>query len=146
MVYDMDVKKIKNIIIASVCVTALVSSAFIYLKSNNKANADELIVFYDTDKADPNSENKISSQEEDISVSNPNSETESENQNSEGLISLNNASLEELKTLPKIGDTKAKAIIEYREAYGGFKSIEEITEVKGIGQATFEQLQDKICL
>lgn len=146
MVWIMDIKKIKNIIIALVCVIALVSSAFIYLKTNNRANADDLIVFYDTDKTDPNSENKISSDEEDISEINPVSDNESESQNSEGLISLNKASFEELKSLPKIGDTKAKAIIEYRNSYGGFKSIEEITEVKGIGQATFEQLKDKICL
>ncbi len=61
-----------------------------------------------------------------------------------GLVDLNTASLEELMTLPGIGETRAAAIIAYREANGGFKSIEEIQEIEGIGEATFDQLQDKI--
>lgn len=140
----MGIKKIKNIIIALVCVFALLSSVFIF-NSNNSKQDEDMIVFYDTDKANPNSAENIAIND-DISVMNPNSDSTNETANSDGLISLNNASAEELKTLPKIGETKAKAIIEYRTLYGGFKSIEEITEVKGIGEATFEQLKDKICL
>lgn len=62
----------------------------------------------------------------------------------DGRIDLNTASAEELETLKGIGPTKASAIIEYRERYGGFTCIEEITEVKGIGEKTFEKIKDRI--
>ena len=59
-------------------------------------------------------------------------------------IDLNTASSEELQTLKGIGPTKAQAIIDYRNRYGGFTCIEEITEVKGIGEKTFEKIRDQI--
>ncbi len=62
----------------------------------------------------------------------------------DGLIDINSAGAEELETLPGIGPVKAAAIIAYREAYGGFVSIEEITEVKGIGPATLEKIRGLI--
>lgn len=63
-----------------------------------------------------------------------------------GLIDINSAGPEELQTLKGIGPAKAKAIIDYRKRYGGFTCIEEITEVKGIGEKTFEKLKDMICV
>lgn len=60
------------------------------------------------------------------------------------LIDLNTATLEELMELPRIGESKAKAIIAYREQHGGFRSAYEITEVKGIGEKTYESFKDKI--
>ena len=59
-------------------------------------------------------------------------------------LNINTASVSELTTLPGIGEVKAKAIIEYRVANGGFKSIEEIMEVKGIGEKTFIKIKDMI--
>lgn len=61
-------------------------------------------------------------------------------------ISLNHASLEELMTLKGIGETKAKSIIEYREQHGGFKSIDEVKNVKGISENLFEQLKEFLSL
>lgn len=61
-----------------------------------------------------------------------------------GLIDLNTATLEELQTLPGIGETRAKDILQYRDVHGGFTSIEELLEVKGIGPATFEDLKDLV--
>ena len=58
-----------------------------------------------------------------------------------GKISLNSGTVEEFITLPGIGEVKAKDIIAYREANKGFKTIEEIMNVKGIGQATFEKIK-----
>ncbi|WP_438433269.1 ComEA family DNA-binding protein [Gorillibacterium sp. sgz500922] len=61
-----------------------------------------------------------------------------------GVIDLNTAGLEELMELPRIGEAKAKAIIAYREQHGGFRAAYEITEVKGIGQKTYEAFKDRI--
>jgi len=61
-------------------------------------------------------------------------------------VSLNNATIEQLMTLQGIGESKAKLIIEYREKNGGFKSIDEITNVKGIGLSTYEKIKDNLTL
>lgn len=59
-------------------------------------------------------------------------------------IDLNSATSEQLQTLPGIGPAKAGAIVEYREVYGAFARIEDITNVSGIGDATFDRLRDLI--
>jgi competence protein ComEA len=59
-------------------------------------------------------------------------------------VNINTATAEELSTLPGIGPTKAQCIIDYRTTNGPFRSIEEIKNAKGIGDATFEKLRDKI--
>ena len=61
-------------------------------------------------------------------------------------INLNTASLDELTSLPGIGEKKAAAIIEYREKYGKFTSLEQLAEVKGIGKKMLEKLQDQISI
>ncbi|MDD2377892.1 MAG: helix-hairpin-helix domain-containing protein [Bacilli bacterium] len=66
--------------------------------------------------------------------------------NDTGKISLNTATIEELLTLPGIGETKAKSIIKYREEVGSFKNIEEIMNIKGIGKSTFEKFKDYLTL
>ena len=60
------------------------------------------------------------------------------------IININTASEAELDTLPGIGPSRAKDIISYREEKGGFNSIEDIKNIKGIGEASFEKLKDKI--
>ena len=59
---------------------------------------------------------------------------------SKQLININQADAVELMTLPGIGPKKAEAIIQYRTDHGSFASPEELMEVSGIGQKTFEQL------
>jgi len=59
-------------------------------------------------------------------------------------ININTAKAMELELLPGIGPGYAKRIVEYREANGSFNAIEDITNVKGIGPATFEKLKDYI--
>lgn len=61
-----------------------------------------------------------------------------------GQINLNTATLEQLDALSGIGPAIAQRIIDYRENMGGFKSIEEITQVSGIGEATFAKIKDSI--
>ena len=59
-------------------------------------------------------------------------------------ININTAGQEKLETLNGIGSSKAQAIINYRKINGNFKAIEEIMQVKGIGQATFDKIKDEI--
>ena len=61
-------------------------------------------------------------------------------------ISLNTATIEELMTLPGIGEAKAKAIISYRDEVGSFKNIEELKEVEGIGDTLFDQIKENITI
>jgi competence protein ComEA len=59
-------------------------------------------------------------------------------------ININTASAEELDKLPGIGPSIAGAIIDYRTKNGPFKQIEDINDVKGIGDALFEKIKDQI--
>ena len=59
-------------------------------------------------------------------------------------ISINSATKEELMSLPSIGEAKASAIIEYRTKNGLFKKLEDIKNVKGIGNALYEKIKDYI--
>ena len=61
-------------------------------------------------------------------------------------ININTASKETLMELPGIGETKAQAIIDYRNQHGPFTELEQIQEVSGIGPATFEKLKDLITI
>ncbi|PKR85134.1 helix-hairpin-helix domain-containing protein [Heyndrickxia camelliae] len=62
----------------------------------------------------------------------------------EGKVNINTADLAQLQTLTGIGPSKASAIIEYREKNGGFKKVEDLTNVTGIGEKTLEKLRDSI--
>jgi competence protein ComEA len=53
-------------------------------------------------------------------------------------MDINLASLEELKSLPGIGDVKAKSIIDFRKKYGNFTSVDELLYVPGIGDSLFK--------
>ena len=59
-------------------------------------------------------------------------------------VDLNTATAEELDTLPGIGESLAGRIIAYREANGPFRTIEQIMEVSGIGEAKFAELEGRI--
>ena len=62
-------------------------------------------------------------------------------------IDLNSADAETLaRSLSGVGLSKAQAIVRYREQYGPFASLEELTEVKGIGPAILERNRDRLVL
>lgn len=65
---------------------------------------------------------------------------------STGRVNINTATLEELTTLPGIGDTRARAIIDYREQNGAFGNIEDIMQVTGIKEKSFSKIKDSICV
>jgi competence protein ComEA len=73
-------------------------------------------------------------------VENPDA-IEAVHSNPPGKINLNTATAEELESLPSIGPVMAKRIIEYRNIHGSFYNIEEIKEVKGIGEKTYEKIK-----
>ena len=70
--------------------------------------------------------------------------TASEAATSPSKVDLNAATLEDLDGLEGIGPVLAQRIIDYRKEYGGFTNIEELKKVKGIGEALFQKLHDKI--
>lgn len=65
---------------------------------------------------------------------------------SSGGVSLNSADAAALESLPGVGPATAAAIIAHREATGGFASIEQLMDVKGIGPAKFESLREQVTL
>lgn len=73
------------------------------------------------------------------------SELEKEQQEVQsGLVNLNTASAEELMTLTGIGESKAEAILSYREEHGGFEKPEELMEIPGIKEGVFEKIRDQV--
>ena len=65
--------------------------------------------------------------------------------NSDGTVNINSASKDELKTIAGVGDVIAERIIDYRKG-SRFNSIEDIKNVKGIGDATYEKMKDSITI
>ena len=74
------------------------------------------------------------------------SKRSSSNQTISNMINLNTASQGELEELPGIGPAMAGRIIEYREVNSGFRHVEEVKLVKGIGDKLFEKMKDKISI
>ena len=62
----------------------------------------------------------------------------------EGIVNINTATVEELKTLKGVGEKKAEAIIEYRKKNGSFKTKEDLMKVRGIGKKLFDSFQERI--
>ena len=71
-------------------------------------------------------------------------ETSSVGNSNDAIININTASKEQLMKISGIGKTKAEAILAYREKNGEFKKKEDITKLRGIGKATFDNIKDKI--
>lgn len=68
----------------------------------------------------------------------------SDSSQSGALININTATQEELESLPSIGEVRAQAIITYREEHGGFRTIDELKEVSGIGDKIFADISPHV--
>jgi competence protein ComEA len=64
----------------------------------------------------------------------------------EGKLNLNTASVEQLATLPGVGEKLAARIVDYRQKAGAFKSVQELMNVKGIGERNLERIQPYLSL
>jgi comEA protein len=71
----------------------------------------------------------------------PQNRTKSVTLNKPALLNINTASVEELQTLPNIGEATAQRIVDYRTQHGDFDSVDAIQNVKGIGTKTLEKLR-----
>lgn len=65
-------------------------------------------------------------------------------QTQDGSVNLNSATKEQLMTLPGIGESRAEAIIAYRQEHGGFSNVEELMNVSGIKQGVYDRLKERI--
>lgn len=66
------------------------------------------------------------------------------NVNEPALVNINTASAHHLQRLDGIGETTARAVIEYRRKHGDFVSADELLNVSGIGSKTFERIRDRV--
>lgn len=102
-----------------------------------------------TEEGDMSTINLVDIMHDGQQISIPKIDCESENvenrtKTDDGKVNINTASLSDLCMLPGIGETKARAIISYREKNGKFKSTEDLKLVSGIKDGTFEKVKDSI--
>ena len=62
----------------------------------------------------------------------------------QGVVNVNTANVQELQLLPGVGEARARAIVDLRKQRGGFKSLDELRDVKGIGDASLEKLRPHV--
>ena len=70
--------------------------------------------------------------------------SQSSKETTAGKVNINTAGLTELTTLTGIGEVKGQAIIDYRTEHGPFASVDELTNVSGIGDKTLAKIRDQI--
>jgi competence protein ComEA len=63
-----------------------------------------------------------------------------------GVVNINTASVEELQLLPGIGEARARAVVALREKRGGFKRVDELLDVKGIGEPSLARLRPHLAV
>lgn len=142
---------------------AVNSPGVVELKSNERLMEGVKLCDGLTDEADTNRINLamkvkdeghyiIPKEGEEIALNDSNENVENnnnDNNSGEGeskKININNASKEELDSLPGVGEVTAQKILDYRDENKEFKSIDEIKNVKGIGENKFNDLKDYICI
>ena len=143
---------------------AVNSPGVVELKSNERLMEGVKLCDGLTDEADTNRINLamkvkdeghyiIPKEGEEIALNDSNENVENNNNDCNNItvgddkkININSASKEDLDSLPGVGDVTAQKILDYREENKEFKSIDEIKNVKGIGENKFNDLKDYICI
>ena len=113
---------------------------------SNEADEKNIKPEYNIDVALENNESVIKKEENKTTEVVKSNDNNDESTSTNKLININTAGVKELSTLTGIGEAKAQKIIDYREANRGFKSIDEIMKVKGIGKATYEKFKANITI
>ena len=62
----------------------------------------------------------------------------------QGVVNVNTASEQELQLLPGVGEARARAIVDLRKQRGGFKTLDELRDVKGLGDQSLEKLRPHV--
>ena len=136
-----DYERFKKTAILIIAVIFIVQRSVVYFQEKKETNE---IVFYSLPPQSESVRELPVESNETVIIK------ETENEQSEKTVSdkinINTADSEELQKLYRIGPALAERIIEYRNSFGNFVTIEEIMEVKGIGEKTFEKIKDEICV
>jgi len=124
----------------------LLSQKNILSELNEKMQSEEEIQVHNYEIENQDLKEKIAQLEEQIKILEEEKNTVSQEKESstQGKININTADLSDLTVLSGIGPAKAQAIIDYRTLQNGFKNINEIQNVKGIGPKTFENIKNQI--
>ena len=80
----------------------------------------------------------------DIAIDHENTSATGQESSQDGKIDINTATLQQLQMLPGIGETLAQRILDYRAEHGDFTSVEQLTEVSGIGPGKLEDIKPYI--
>lgn len=116
-----------------------------YINLSKKVTDEMSIIIYSNDEINRHKENNIVIIEEPCVCSTIKNDACLKDVNDKNLISLNTATKEELQKIPGIGSAKADSIIQYRES-NKFTKIEDIMNVKGIGQTLFDTIKEYITI
>ena len=84
--------------------------------------------------------------DETTSAATTDSSAQSDTPRSDSKININTAGLEELMTLKGVGESRARAIMEYREQHGAFETPEDIMNISGIKEGVFSKIKDQIAV
>ena len=133
--------KTKRIALISIAAVFVLQKSFVYFQEKKETNE---IVFYSIPAQTETVTRQISSDE--IDTEKTETVTDIPVKEVSSKININTASAEELQKLYRIGPAISQRIIDYRQSYGDFETIEEIKEVKGIGEKIFEKIKDQICV
>ena len=127
----------------------IVDEMIIIIYSNNQVEKfkeeEKEIIYIEYECVCPDNINDTCIKEDDTVNTNGVKE-ENSAEEKDNLVSINKGTLEELMTLSGVGESKAKAIIEYRETNGEFKTLEELMNVSGIGESAYSKIKDNIKL
>ena len=135
-------ERFKRIALISIAAVFVLQKSFVYFQEKKENNE---IVFYSIPAQTETVTRETPKQFEETDVSVEKEETATVKETNE-KININTAGADELQKLYRIGPAISQRIIDYRNSYGDFETIEEIKEVKGIGEKIFEKIKDQICV